>query len=122
MIFPGTMNTQEAYTRLPLDDTKPQIRLLHLQPHSEAEPDLISCTVSVGNLDDEDCTYEALSYEWGDPTNTSFSIMIDSRRMAVRENLWWALWHIRQRETVRVMWVDALCIDQKNLKERNHQV
>lgn len=116
------MDAQEAYIHVPLDDTKAQIRLLHVQPRLESEPDLISCSVGVGNLENENCKYEALSYEWGDEPNISFTIMVDGMRVDVRENLWWALWHIRFEQGVRVMWIDALCIDQENLKERNHQV
>lgn len=76
----------------------------------------------MGDLNDEDCKYDALSYEWGDSTSTTFSIVVDGVEVSVRENLWWALWYLRQADKVRVMWIDALCIDQNNLKERNHQV
>jgi hypothetical protein len=41
---------------------------------------------------------------------------------AVRENLWWALYYLRDEETERVLWIDALCIHQENEGERNHQV
>jgi hypothetical protein len=40
----------------------------------------------------------------------------------VRGNLWWALSHLRGVEKERTFWIDALCIDQKNEGERNHQV
>ena len=40
----------------------------------------------------------------------------------VTENLYHALDHIRSETEVRVMWIDALCIDQTNISERNQQV
>lgn len=60
--------------------------------------------------------------KWGDPTNTSLHIKIDGEKVGVRENLWWALWHLRDEEVERVIWVDALCINQSHEGERNHQV
>lgn len=43
----------------------------------------------IGDLNngDSDCKYEALSYEWGKATNTSFSIMVGGMRVKVRESL-----------------------------------
>jgi hypothetical protein len=104
----------------PLDESKAEIRLLRLQPcRGEDE---INCTLHLGDLDDPACQYEALSYEWGDPTNVSLFILINGEKIAVRENLWWALWHLRNRTTERVFWADALCINQNSKEERNHQV
>ena len=42
--------------------------------------------------------------------------------MEVRENLWWALKHLRLKDRERFLWIDALSIDQNNVDERNHQV
>ncbi|EMT64801.1 Heterokaryon incompatibility protein 6, OR allele [Fusarium odoratissimum] len=40
----------------------------------------------------------------------------------LRESLHEALWHLRRPDEDRMLWVDALCIDQNNIKERGHQV
>jgi hypothetical protein len=40
----------------------------------------------------------------------------------VRENLWWALKHLRFKDQERDLWIDALCIDQSRPEEKNHQV
>ena len=40
----------------------------------------------------------------------------------IRENLWWFLHHMRLRSQWKLFWIDALCIDQSNILERNHQV
>ena len=40
----------------------------------------------------------------------------------LRSNLISALRHLRHAETPRVLWIDAICIDQMNTVERNHEV
>lgn len=65
--------------------------------------------------------YEALSYTWGD-LKKSHSIEINGRRMMVTVNLFRALWHLRSPNRDRILWIDAICIDQENWKERGHQV
>ena len=65
--------------------------------------------------------YGALSYTWG-PPEPSGSILLDGRPFMVRENLWSALCHLRLPKRDRFLWIDAICIDQGNILERNHQV
>ena len=106
---------------LPLDKSKAEIRLLHLQPRAVAG-DEITCTLRLADLDTKDCEYEALSYEWGIATNRIFTVVINEEEVTVMENLWWALWYLRADEGERVIWVDALCINQNSEHEKNHQV
>ncbi|KIY00785.1 uncharacterized protein Z520_03450 [Fonsecaea multimorphosa CBS 102226] len=49
-------------------------------------------------------------------------IRVNGRPFRVRVNLWNLLYHLRQRGESRFLWVDALCIDQENLEERNFHV
>jgi Heterokaryon incompatibility protein (HET) len=65
--------------------------------------------------------YEALSYTWGDP-NCTRPINANGVEMQVTTNLFAALRALRQADADRVLWVDALCIDQKNTQERSDQV
>jgi hypothetical protein len=65
--------------------------------------------------------YEALSYQWG-PENVMRDIEIHGHPWHVRENLYWALSHLRYREGCRLLWIDALCINQMDNVERGHQV
>ncbi len=46
---------------------------------------------------------------------------IDGNVCDVRENLSWALYHLRLTDRPRIFWIDALCINQEDTKERNHQ-
>lgn len=66
--------------------------------------------------------YEALSYVWGDKSSDGCRIILDNIEISVRRNLWDALHALRNRTTGRVLWVDALCINQDDLDERGHQV
>ena len=83
--------------------------------------------------------YAAISYTWGPnpkAANTSRSpaastkgpdphirlIRVNGRHFRIRINLWNLLWHLRERGESRFLWVDALCIDQENLEERNFHV
>ncbi|KAF7932669.1 uncharacterized protein EAE98_003968 [Botrytis deweyae] len=65
--------------------------------------------------------YEALSYQWGSPRDRQM-IFINGQKCLVRANLWSALNQLRNEHTERILWVDALCINQSDTFERNHQV
>ncbi|KAG4441595.1 hypothetical protein IFR05_002930 [Cadophora sp. M221] len=68
--------------------------------------------------------YTALSYTWGDP-NVTRPIIVDGYLWEVTLNLEAALRQIRAQLEVgqcRRLWIDALCINQKNIQERNLQV
>ncbi|KAF4990273.1 hypothetical protein FGRMN_8581 [Fusarium graminum] len=42
--------------------------------------------------------------------------------MQVASNLYQALLHLRHTRHARILWIDALCINQEDLQERGHQV
>ena len=64
--------------------------------------------------------YDALSYMWG--PEVMKPIEIYGTTYEIRENLWQAFLHLRLETETRVLWVDAICIDQESVEERNHQV
>jgi hypothetical protein len=68
-------------------------------------------------------SYTCLSYTWGD-TSPEYSIKINGKPYHVRNNLWEFLDTIRTWEEMNEFWfwIDAMCIDQKNNIERNHQM
>jgi hypothetical protein len=87
-------------------------------PHIE-----IHCEIKHVKLADK-LSYEALSYTWGDPYETP-EIRIRDTSHSVRRNLWEALWSLSRSKSIsflRYLWGDALCINQNDTKERNHQV
>jgi hypothetical protein len=66
--------------------------------------------------------YEALSYEWGDPNGKPQTILLNGQPFEIRDNLYQALQSMRPYIPGVPMWIDAICINQKDRHERNHQV
>jgi hypothetical protein len=66
-------------------------------------------------------SYEALSYAWGN-TTSPYVISLNGVDFNVGENLFHAFSHLREYDVERVLWVDAICINQSEISERNHQV
>jgi hypothetical protein len=99
------------------------IRLLRLMPN-EDETAPIQCKLFDYSLQDSrkgTHLYEALSYVWGD-LSKRLSISVDEHDLPVTTNLHAALSHLRDRSVERIIWVDAVCIKQADIKERGHQV
>ncbi|KAG8158587.1 hypothetical protein KVR01_011709 [Diaporthe batatas] len=65
--------------------------------------------------------YTALSYAWGDP-KLSHEIWLGDERFLVSANLESALRHLRRRDSPVRLWVDAVCINQADVVEKNSQV
>ncbi len=65
--------------------------------------------------------FAALSYVWGDPTQL-VPLACDGQMIDITINLRDALRENRHWRKTRTLWVDAVCIDQANVHERNHQV
>jgi hypothetical protein len=66
--------------------------------------------------------YEALSYTWGDPHVTSVVLFPDNTNIPVTANLESFLRHQREKDSPVHLWVDALCINQEDILERNSQI
>lgn len=72
--------------------------------------------------------YTAVSYTWGDEQATH-KIFLDGAAFRIRPNLWHCLYNLARfasKENSMIsrlhIWVDAICINQANLQERNDQV
>ena len=114
------MSLSSVYEATALDLACQNIRLVELQPASESDSSTIKCNFECFPL--SICPpYVALSYTWG-LANRLKEIQINNCRFMIRENLWWFLHHMRLRNQRKLFWIDALCIDQSNILERNHQV
>ncbi|KAH7066448.1 heterokaryon incompatibility protein-domain-containing protein [Paraphoma chrysanthemicola] len=66
--------------------------------------------------------FEALSYTWGAKRWRSPRINIAKASLKVRPNLLDALRHLRRSDAPRVLWIDAVSINQNDLSERSQQV
>ncbi|KAM0710334.1 hypothetical protein Q7P35_002696 [Cladosporium inversicolor] len=100
----------------PLDRSHFQTRFLSILPSRSAE---VSCTLTIGSLI-RTPAYVALSYHWGDQTSTR-PISLDGRSEQVTASLEAALQALRARN-IPVVWVDALCICQRDPYEKVYQL
>lgn len=124
-----------TYKYEPIDKDSRQIRLLTLWPGVGFE----AVKVSLDNVELEEHSrpvfealsyqkphFEALSYAWGPPAKAE-SIKVkgaddDHDSLFVTQSLAQALRNLRYVDKPRMLWADAVCIDQDNVAERSHQV
>jgi hypothetical protein len=97
------------------------IRLLQLMPAAAGER--LQCRLVVASLDERP-KYEALSYEWGRHSQGAQNIHItcEGRSISITRNLAAALRVLRNESHPRTLWVDAICINQQSVAEKNCQV
>ncbi|KAG4437302.1 hypothetical protein IFR05_007198 [Cadophora sp. M221] len=113
-----------------LDRSRSEIRLLRMHPIPETQlqgnadglPELVSCSMEIHSLDDENLKFDALSYVWGDSSQV-LPVFIDGKIFLVTRNLFEALETFRDNNVLPgLIWIDAICINQQDSQERNHQV
>ncbi|KAK1673633.1 heterokaryon incompatibility protein-domain-containing protein [Colletotrichum godetiae] len=109
-----------AFQYKPLEEGIDCTRFLRIHPAKNDNDHLICCTldhIAFG----EKPSYEALSYRWGDEALAQ-TIVLNGHHFLVRKNLHDALQYLRNRGNIGLLWIDAICIDQANVQERNRQV
>jgi len=94
------------------------VRFLKLLPGLESDP--IQCELIESELD-KALGFEALSYVWGD-AKIRQKIECVEGEFSITANLYQALHHLRQPNSARLIWADAICINQDDIEERNQQV
>lgn len=133
------IKNMEEYRYNRLQSMRRRIRLLRLHGGGLANPE-ITCELfevqfyqadngNVVRLQESDKTvieYEALSWCWGREERDR-AIRIQGQdgeyyRLRVSKELSLALKYLRYPHKNRILWIDAICIDQQNHEERNHQV
>lgn len=110
------LEANETYDTL--DTGRREIRVLLLWPGEFAAD--ICCDLYKESLDDEP-EYRALSYVWGDATIREL-ITVNGTPHTVTSNLAVALRNIRHADEAIAIWIDALCINQQDIGEREQQV
>jgi len=111
----------------PLDIRSREIRLLTIDPSSNSSG-IVECHIVTCELAKHPPFY-ALSYVWGNSKVTD-SILLEGQLIQVTSNLFSALTKIREStyelpdgvKSCKHLWVDALCINQKDYEEKNRQV
>ncbi|KAL9622065.1 MAG: hypothetical protein Q9160_003564 [Pyrenula sp. 1 TL-2023] len=94
-------------------------RLLELD-RSTNSVGFISCFMDSFSADNMPA-YRALSYTWGDSAYR-YPILLNGCRFLVTHNLLKALERMLVDEDVAHVWIDAICVNQRDLVERSQQV
>ena len=105
------------------------IRVLGLMPGEFKNP--IECSLATQSLvaatqHDRSPKYTALSYAWGqeEPTHSikMYTAGNYAGRLCITPDLHAAMRQLRDSECVVFLWIDAICINQANIQEKNRQV
>jgi hypothetical protein len=118
----SAVNVKALYESLPLPDASSTriLRILPVQPSDV--PKTIVCEMTVISLDPPP-KYNAVSYVWGqDDPSSSHNVSINGTLMPVRPNIWHFLEQMRKETFEDLLWIDAICINQRDIAERGHQV
>jgi hypothetical protein len=120
-------SSASSYKYKPLNTTKDEIRVLRILPGKSNEP--LRCNLIHIPLT-KSASYEALSYAWSDPNlfpnegcAPKEKIWIDGQPLEVGKNLASFLWSARRKHgECGWLWIDAVCINQSDVRERNVQI
>lgn len=104
-----------VYQSLPRGDW---IRVLEVK---EVGSELVFNFASVC-LDDCGIEYTAISYAWADTTPVSSIVFTDGRSLPVSRTIVALFDSLRQGQTTFTVWIDALCMNQKDPAEKSQQV
>ena len=115
----GPTEIPQQYTYEKLNGDR-EIRVLELLPGKEDES--VRLNLAYKSLDALP-PYEALSYTWG-PITEKVDVVANASGnvLPVFANLHLILRHLRHPHEPRTMWIDAVCINQADVAERNKQV
>lgn len=105
------------YGPVPLSNEHLQTRFLRIHRGKSETP--LKCTLFRSTL--IGANYEALSYTWGTDERSNL-VLVNGIYAGVTKNLKAALLALRQSQKDRVVWIDALCINQEDNSERAAQV
>jgi hypothetical protein len=117
----------EPYEYTPLK--KSSVRLLSFHPDADQLAKIPICTLqnfSFSTLS-QSGMYDAISYVWGEP-DFSETLLCDDigSYLNITPRLYSILMALREKSTmsghISRFWVDAICINQEDSEERNHQV
>ncbi|KAH6842309.1 heterokaryon incompatibility protein-domain-containing protein, partial [Chaetomium sp. MPI-CAGE-AT-0009] len=115
-----------CYSAAQLSAPETQFRLLELLPSTTDHE--LSCRILVSQVGQPSRQFKALSYTWGKGA-MSHSIAVlpgttqgKRRALAITESLHTALTHLRHARKSVWLWIDQICINQKDHVEKGNQV
>lgn len=116
----------DTYQYSPLATDLSEIRVLTLLPGDFESQTVVSIsTMALAELGTVTPFPEALSYTWGSPDQRQEIFVSEEgglTTLSVTINLAEALKYLRNRSKARLLWIDAICINQQDLEERSRQV
>jgi hypothetical protein len=109
---------QEQYLYTSLGSNGKCVRLLVLHPRIPCSD--IRCSLFEVSLDNVP-SYEAISYTWGDASMRE-NIWVNGRRLSIPKSAYIVLSNRSSFWRPKIVWIDAICINQEDIGERNSQV
>lgn len=112
--------TGQNYNYKPLKSTRGEFRILMLPPLDSSN--ILSGKLKiVSMLDVPKPEYKTISYAWGDNTSSEH-IFIDGKKLGIPASAHQALHGVLRRGYHGAIWIDSVCINQVDKKEREQQV
>lgn len=116
------MPKASGHTSLPIPKGSKTVRLLDLNSSTRIDDPLVG-NLRLASLDQKAYPqFNALSYVWGGGVSQQDNIACGISEIPITRNCRDALRQIRELCGTNTLWVDAICIDQTNDKEKAHQV
>lgn len=103
-----------------LDRSRRQVRLLRLNKSNAQNPGRITGELNTYSMEDAP-SFDALSYAWGVDV-VADPIIVNGEAVFVTRNLYEGLQNFRHGDHAEYIWIDAICINQRDFAERSHQV
>lgn len=120
-----TNDSPTPYKYDPINEAAHEIRLLTILPDEFSAPVRVCLhTIRFAGGKEPNVDFEALSYAWGSQ-DTMVDLLIGescSQTIKITPNLGEALPYLRYQDASRIMWIDAICVNQRDLVERSNQV
>lgn len=112
-------NGEFVYAPLAISSQIGAFRLLRIMPGQGDQQ--LQCSILHTTLRSAANTYEALSHTWGEATNNEDILIGDNGgKLSITASCASAIRYLRYFDRPTLIWVDAICINQKDISERNH--
>ena len=95
------------------------IRLVRIFPGSPSSK--VKCELQLATVGPDKPSYVALSYCWGEAVQKTW-ITCNGQKLGITKNLCGAIRRFRRKDEIVTFWIDQICINQKDIEERNSQV